>query len=154
MAIMNTSSPTETHTIESYIKAGSGTPTITWYNFAILQPKRDKDNTAEYQLEVDNLINDYMDVIELLLEKVPLSQDEQMKYYYNPELLAYDLYGSTEFDSFIMKINGIVDPMDFDMPVIKLMKKSDLVEICSDIYNAERRYIQDNRKKYNLKFYG
>ena len=140
----------KTSTIEEYINAGAGTPTITWYNYAILQPKRTTDGKVEYQLEIDNIINDYMDILNDIAEKVEMSQEEQLKYYYNPELLAFDLYGTTELDFVIMKLNGMVDPKEFDLPKIKLVRKSELIDVLSNIYNAEKRYLSGNRSKYNL----
>ena len=146
----NSKSVDKTSTIEEYINAGAGTPTITWYNYSVLQPKRSTDNKAEFQLEIDNIINDYLDILHDNEEKVELTQAEQLKYYYNPELLAFDIYGTTELDFVILKMNGMVDPKEFDLPKIKLVKKSVLVDLLSNIYNAEGKYLAANRSKYNL----
>lgn len=148
--MISTNSPDMTSTIEEYIASGSGTPTITWYNYSILQPENTTDNKVQIQFELYNLVDDYLDIFEDAASKVTMTQKEQQKYFYNPELLAYDLYGSTEFDFLILKINGIIDPKEFDIPDVKLIPKSTLVRICSDIYNSERSYIKENRRKYKL----
>ena len=148
--IVNLDSPDVASTIDDFIAAGSGTPTITWHNFAILQAENTTDNKVQFQFEIDNLINDYLDILDQLSTKVTMSVQEQHKYFYNPELLAFDLYGSTELDFIILKMNGIIDPKDFDMPTIKLLPKSVLIDVFSDIFNAESDYIDENRRSNGL----
>lgn len=150
LKIVNLDSPESASTIEDFIAAGAGTPTITWYNYALLQVEDTDDGQAKVHFETDNLINDYLDVLLDLAEEITMSEKEQKKYYYNPELLSFDIYGSIELDFIIMKLNGIIDPKDFDIPTIKLLRKSDLVDVMSDIFNAERKYLAANRKANGL----
>lgn len=147
---LNANKPDQQHTIEDYILSGAGNATITWYNFSLLQPMDAEDKSAQFQFEFNSLVNDYLDILNERAEKVTMSAEEQKKYYYNPELLAYDMYGSTEMDFIILRLNGMVDPKEFDVPTIKLVRQSDLISILSDIYNAERKYISGNRNKYNI----
>ena len=73
-----------------------------------------------------------------------------LKYSYNPGLLAYDIYGSSELEFVILKLNGIIDPKDFDFPTIKLIEVDTMSEVLSNIYNAEYKYIEKNREENGI----
>ena len=81
---------------------------------------------------------------------VQLSDKELAKYSYNPGLLAYDLYGSIELEFVILKLNGIIDPKDFDFPSIRLLEPQVMEDLLSNIYGSEAKYINDNREKYGI----
>lgn len=147
---LTSSSPDMANSIEDFIAAGEDSAIISYYNFSILQVEYSKDKTLRIDFTIDNLINDYMDVLKENAKKVKLTDQEKIKYYYNPDLLAYDIYGSTELDFIVMQMNGIIDPKDFDMPTLKLLYKSDLVNIMNRIYSAENRYLSANREQNNL----
>lgn len=143
-------SPDKASSIEDFISAGEDSAIISYYNFSVLQVEFSKDKSIRIDFTIDNLINDYMDILLDNSIKVQLTPQEKIKYYYNPDLLAYDIYGSTELDFIIMQMNGIIDPKDFDMPVLKLVKKSVLINIMNRIYTAENKYLTTNRENNNL----
>ena len=64
--------------------------------------------------------------------------------------MAYDIYGSSELEFVILKINGIIDPKDFDFPTIKLIPIDTMNEVLSNIYNAESKYIESNREENGI----
>lgn len=142
--------PDKSSSIEDFIAAGENAAIISFYNMSILQVEYSADKTMRLDFTIDNLITDYLDVLRESAVKVELSDADKRKYHYNPDLLAYDIYGSTELDFVIMYINGIIDPKDFNMPKIKLLSKSDLINILSRIYAAEHQYVSDNRDANNL----
>lgn len=147
---LTSSSPDMANSIEDFIAAGEDSAIISYYNFSILQVEYSKDKTLRIDFTIDNLINDYMDVLQEAAKKVKLTDAEKIKYFYNPDLLAYDIYGSTELDFVIMQMNGIIDPKDFDLPTLKLVYKSDLANIMNRIYSAENVYLTANRDLNNL----
>ena len=147
---LTSSSPDMANSIEDFIAAGEDSAIISYYNFSILQVEYSKDKTLRIDFTIDNLINDYMDVLQEAAKKVKLTDAEKIKYFYNPDLLAYDIYGSTELDFVIMQMNGIIDPKDFDLPTLKLVYKSDLANIMNRIYSAESVYLTANRDLNNL----
>ena len=75
------------------------------------------------------------------------------KYKYAPDLLAYDVYGTVQLDFVILKINGLIDPNDFDMKTVKLPYRSQLKAFLSAVYNKESGYIQQNRYDNGLRTY-
>lgn len=148
--ITSTSNPELANTIDDFIAAGKDAPLLTYYNFSIIQVEISKDKKLEVQLTSDNLVNDYLDIFKERGIKIQLSEDEKRKYYYNPDLLSYDLYGTTELDFIIMIMNGVISSNEFTIPTLLLIPKSELVDLLSRIYNSEQNYLIINRQRYNL----
>jgi len=147
---LTSTSPDMANSIENFIAAGEDSAIISYYNFSVLQVEFSEDKTIRVDFTIDNLINDYMDILQEACKKVKLTNAEKIKYYYNPDLLAYDIYGSTELDFLVMRLNGIIDPKDFDMPSLKLLYKTDLVNLMNRIYSAENAYLTANRESNGL----
>jgi hypothetical protein len=143
MALFSSNKPEETYTVSGFIEANSGSDEMTYYNFSILQQEVIGKDT--FQFTVSNIVDDYMEELKEYALLVQLSDLEKLKYHYNPELLAYDLYGSINLDFVILKLNGIIDPKDFDLPIIKVLNADTLKSLLSTIYNAEQDYIKNNR---------
>ena len=148
--LVNSSTPNISSSIEEFIAAGENNATISYYNMSILQVETTEDQTMQIQFTIDNLINDYLDILRDIAVKVPLTDAEKRKYHYNPDLLAYDIYGSTELDFVILMLNGIIDHKEFNMPKVLLINKSDLINVLSRIYTAEHKYLEDNRAQNNI----
>ena len=142
--------PDQAYSLEDFIAAGEDSAIINYYNFSILQVERTVDDSMEIQFTVDNLVNNYLDVFRDNAVKVKLTDAEKRKYYYNPDLLAYDIYGTVELDYLVMIVNGIIDPKEFNMPELRLIQKSTLISLMSRIYNAENGYLQKNRIENHL----
>ena len=132
------------HTVQEFIDSNTGSKSVSYHNFSILDQKDINNDTVQF-IDI-NLVDDYMDELKQISVNVQLSNKELIKYSYNPGLLAYDIYGSVELEFVILKLNGIIDPKDFDFPTIKLVEISSMQEILSNIYNAESKYIQYNRE--------
>ena len=131
------------HTVEEFIESNTGSKSINYHNFSILQQEEVSGETL--QLLDMNIVDDYIDELQSVCVNVQLSDKELMKYSYNPGLLAYDVYGSTELEFVILKLNGVIDPKDFNFPTIKLVEVSVLEDILSTIYSAENKFIKYNR---------
>ena len=132
------------HTVEEFIESNTGSKSINYHNFSILQQEEVSGETL--QLLDMNIVDDYIDELQSVCVNVQLSDKELMKYSYNPGLLAYDVYGSTELEFVILKLNGVIDPKDFNFPTIKLVEVSVLDDILSTIYSAENKFIKYNRE--------
>lgn len=136
------------HTVEEFIDSNDGSRSITYHNFSILEQKEIDGETFQF---IDlNIIDDYIEELRQIAIPIQLTDKELLKYSYNPGLLAYDIYGSTELEFVILKLNGIIDPKDFDFPTIKLIQPDILEETLSNIYNAETTYINNNREQNGI----
>ena len=148
--VLSGNDPTSANNLDDFIAYGKNMATITHYNYSILQTISSDDKTLDMQFSVSNLVDDYLDDLRDIAVTVPLSLQEQRKYYYKPDLLAYDIYGSIELEFIILKLNGIINPDEFDFPNVKLINQSRLISLLSDIYNTEIKFLNANREKYNL----
>lgn len=147
-------SPETTYTLEQFIETGVGSFRGTYANLSIIKKsnyrKRDIYSDDEILYTELNFINDYMEEIMENAILVKLDHKEQLKYKYAPDLLAYDIYGSTEFGYILMLVNGIVNPDDFVMERVYLFSQEVMSEIISTIYNSERNYIVESREENDL----
>jgi len=133
--------PSETYTIQDFITAGASVE-ITYAKTSILE----KVGTIEYP--VHNIIYDYMEELLAVSVLVTLTDKEYQKYLYSPKILAYDLYGYTDFYFIIMALNNICNVKDFNFRKVRVLRPSDL-SIVNRIMVAEKKYIQDNRERIN-----
>ena len=138
--------PEKTATIEEFIDMGD-TDDITYANFSILVKCIGENSIVQYAQ--DNIIYDYLPELNERTVTLTMTDNEFIKYRYKPKLLAYDLYGSTEVYFVIMALNGMCNIKDFNKKKLKLLYKSDLLELLNEIYSAESDYILYNRVHLN-----
>lgn len=138
--------PERTATVEDFIDMGD-TDDITYANFSILVKCIGENSIVQYAQ--DNIIYDYLPELNERTVTLTMTDNEFIKYRYKPKLLAYDLYGSTEVYFVIMALNGMCNIKDFNKKKLKLLYKSDLIELLNEIYSAESSYIMYNRVHLN-----
>ena len=127
--------PRQTTTIEELIESGKGV-TISYYNLSFL----DMMSNGTW-VSVLNVVNDYMPELKAVAYDVELKQSEQQTYFYKPKLLSLDVYGDTELYYIILLMNDMADVKEFTKPIIKMLKKQDMNNLISAIYNAEKAAI-------------
>lgn len=136
----------KTHTLEEFVSM-KYQDSLTYREFSIIE----KVNGLE--LIEHNLIDDYLDELSALCVTVTLSNAEYNKYKYAPDLLAYDVYGSTQLDFVILFANDMIDPKNFDLRSIKLPYASQMRSFLNDVYNSNAGYIEQNRADNDEVFY-
>lgn len=141
---MATLRATQTPTVDEFIEA-SESMSITYNSLCMSNLLKDED----ISITIFNVIDDYIDEILEYANPVALSREDYDKYSQAPKLLSYRMYGTTEFDFIIMRINGIYDPKDFTMRKLKLLNKVDLTTILSQIYNANKKLIDVYNENHN-----
>jgi hypothetical protein len=138
-----TDSPAYTCTLAEFVEAGTSDD-MTYRNFSIL----DKKNGIEI---IDHcIVDDYLTELKTISVKVTgITDMERVHYRYSPDLLAYDVYGSTQLDFIILAVNGIATPTEFTMRGdLYLPRNSVLKDFLSSVYNAESEYMSANRAEY------
>lgn len=140
----NSVNPILAHTVKEFLASDSGDNDINYYNFSLLESRKVDEDNVEFAYS--NILDDYMQELKSISVQVTMNDLEKSKYYYNPDLLSFDMYGTTELDFIILKLNGIIDPKEFDMESILLVRRSDLSEFLSAIYSAEKAYLEYNRE--------
>lgn len=136
--------PQYTYTVQDFINQGKSIE-MTYYNTSLLE-KYTGDN-IEIEYSRDNIIYDYIEEMEFLSKDIVMTEEEFRKYRYNPQLLSYDVYGTTDLAFAILALNGTCNMKDFNNRKIKMLYKTDMFEVLSEIYNAESNTIKFNRAK-------
>ena len=135
------SNPAKTYTLQDFIGMKSQDE-ITYINYSILS----KTNNITYTNQT--IIDFYMkELKDLCMEITDFTQDEMNKYKYSPDLLAYDIYGSTQLDFIVLLSNGIIDPKEFDLSRGKIYLPTliDLTDFLSKVYESEGTWLSINR---------
>lgn len=132
------SNPAKTYTIPDFIEQGQSDD-LTYTNFSIIR------NSTIGEFADINILDFYISEIKSICLRVEtFSEDEISKYKYFPDLLAYDIYGSTQLDFILLIVNGIVDPKEFDFKrgYLLIPPKSKLFTILDEILNSESKWIK------------
>ncbi len=124
--------PQATYTIEQFIESGKGV-TISYFNLSFL----DKMSNGIWTT-VLNVVNDYIPELIAASNLVELKYKEQEKYFYKPKLLCYDIYGNPELYFIVLLMNDMADVKEFTKSRIRLLKKSYMSMLLTEIFNAER----------------
>ena len=140
------SDPALTYTLDQFI-AMQYVDEVTYRNFAILEV------VNGIELLDHNLVDDYLPELESICVDCELTLEQQKRYKYAPDLLAYDVYGSTQLDFVILLANDMIDPKEFNLKVVRLPYKSPMTTFMSSIYNANASYVSQNRSYNNLNMY-
>jgi hypothetical protein len=138
--------PALTFTLTDFIEAGQSDQ-LTYDTFSLFN-ELNGVSIATY-----NIVSDYLSELKQTCVQIPkenITVDQLARYKYNPDLLAYDLYGSTQLDFVILFINDMIDPKDFDIKTIKLIRASVMKQLLSDVYNTNEGYILQNRSDNNI----
>lgn len=131
-----------TCTLEGFINYKDIDSNIYYSNLSIFEKSID----GESLLLSYNVLNDYIDEIMDMTVTVTLTDEEYIKYQYNPKLLAYTLYGSTEYYYIILFVNSMASVKEFNKRKIKLLRPKDLSEVLSSIYSSEESFISKARE--------
>ena len=128
----------QTYTLEQFILMKS-TDDMTYNNFSIY-------DYIDGQKVLDrNIVDDYLEELVKLSSIVELNTEEYKKYKYSPDLLAYDIYGSTQLDFVILAANDMIDPKDFNLKKLKLPTVSAMKVFLNEVYSANSNWISKNR---------
>ncbi len=135
----------KTHTIEEFIDK-KFEDQLTYRNFSIV------DYSDGIELIDRNLISEYLPILLRACTNYSFTAREYRKYKYCPDLLSYDLYGTTQLDFLLMMLNDMVDPKEFTMKIIKLPDVRILRTALSDILSVNSGFIEQNRSDHNLSY--
>ena len=124
--------PATAYTLSSFIELGRATDIISYTKLCY------RERHGDISYVVKNVLDDYIYEMKTLAVKVQLDSKELMKYKYNPKVLSYDLYGTTEFYPFILILNDMCNIHQFDLSkkTLYLITRNVLADSLSKIYNS------------------
>lgn len=135
-------------TIEETIENGNEI-TLSYINTSILRKLQMDGTDDSIDVPDTNVCYDYLKELLAVADKIELSDDEYAKYKYRPDILSYDLYGTTTYEFILLAINKIISPKYFTKKKIYVIDSEYIEEVLTDIYNAEQEYITLNRADYD-----
>ena len=144
MARSNDTPAAKTYTLSDFIGAGNADELV-YKNFAILR------NSLDAQFVDYTVLDFYMYELRQICAKVmnkDITKEERVKYQYCPDLLAYDIYKSTQMDFIILLANGIISPKDFDFrkSFIYIPSPKYVFKFLNQVYNSEKKWLDKNPK--------
>jgi hypothetical protein len=128
--------PRKAHTLSEFLSATAASSAISYPKLSFIE----KIDRIEYP--VKNVLNDYLYELKQSALEITLDQQQELKYFYRPKLLASDIYGSTELYYIILLLNDICDIKYFNINPLKMLTKNDMSELISKIYNVEKTAIE------------
>ena len=102
----------DTSTIEDTNEAGKEI-TLSFINMAILNKLKIEGTDDTIDVPETNVCYDYLKELLAVADKIELSDEEYAKYKYRPDILSYDLYGTTTYEFILLAINKIISPKYF-----------------------------------------
>ena len=126
--------------LNEFISLSEKTP-ISYNNTSFIEP------FGNVNFTIHNVIMDYIEELRELSYSVSFTEKEYRKYKYKPKLLANDIYGNGEYYFIILAINNLADVKYFDQKTVLLLKREDMVDCISKIYNTEKNNIDIYNKK-------
>lgn len=82
------------------------------------------------------------------IKMLQLTNDQYRKYRYRPKTLSFDLYGTIELGTALMRINGCVSMSEFNFYKLKVFDQS-IVDALIEVMNKEKERITLNNSEVN-----
>lgn len=141
---MATSIPKLTTTVEGFIESSENIR-MSYSNLSLKNLNKDND----ISLIVYNVLDDYIDELKEASVEYEFTNEEYIKFCQAPKLLADVLYNNTELDFIILRINGLYDPQEFTMRKIKILKRTTINDLLSQIYRSNKKFIDEYNQRNN-----
>lgn len=94
----------------------------------------------------DSILSKYKDDLESTSITKILDSKEENRYFYNPQLLSYDLYGSTQYWHLLLELNNMYSAIEFNQNPIKVYSGR-FVDMINSILALEEESININSEK-------
>lgn len=98
-------------------------------NSFFLKEVFDRYNGEKAVMSGDSIITKYLDELRGDTHTVALSDEEFAKYQYNPKLMSFDVYGTTELWFLILLANELYSATQFNMQTLRMYKPNALSKI-------------------------
>lgn len=134
---------TETCSLEEFVDSATSS-SLSYHTFCLIENIEMPDGMI-MEAPVFTVINDYLEELKEQCVTIKLTEDQYQQYKHKPKLLSYYLYGTTELDFLILKLNECFHPYEFERYDIKLVSRQNLMTILTDIKSSE----MSNIKLYN-----
>ena len=90
-------------------------------------------------ISIYNKLDKYMNIIKSGCVKIELTEEQYQRFRFRPKHLSFLLYKTTELWFLLLKVNNIVDIMDFDLRELYIFNSKNL-SVINDIFIKEHDY--------------
>lgn len=101
------------------------------------------ENNDKIIINYQSIVDRYADYLNKIIVDYTFTDEEYLKYRFQPKLLSQDMYNTIELWSLILRINNIVSVIGFDKQKIKLFTE-DIFDVLNEILIMESDDIRDN----------
>lgn len=134
--------PFEMSNMESLIKAGKNLD-ISHEKMHLKAFFIDKENN-KIIINYTSLIDKYYDFIKKIIIDYEMTDEEFIKYKFQPKRFCMDMYGTTELWSTLLRINNMVSAIQFTNKKIKAFTQ-DIFDVLNEILILEDDRLKSNR---------
>ena len=89
-------------------------------------------------IPLNQLVAQYRYFLEPYLIRIELNDYEYSIYRYQPKRLAYELYNTTEFWSFLLMINNCISKLDFDKKILTVLDPQNIKRFLNELLILEK----------------
>ena len=100
-------------------------------------------NNENFVFSISGIFDKYYELMKERTMLIELSDSEYRKYIYKPKLLSLDLYGTTELDFLLLRLNNMTSCIYFNKQTIKVFDK-DITTLLNEIMIHENNNYIDN----------
>lgn len=100
-------------------------------------------------MNYESLLNKYRDYLQKIIITRTLTDIEYAKYKFQPKLMSFELYGTTELWSSILSINNLTSASEFTLQKVKLFTY-DIFDVINEILILEDDEIKANNAEVGL----
>lgn len=90
-----------------------------------------------------SLPNKYFDYISDIVTSVTMTDEEYIKYRYQPKLFCYNYYGTTELWALLLKVNNMTSAIEFNKKNIKVFSQ-EIFSLLNEIFILEKENITND----------
>lgn len=91
----------------------------------------------------EDILKKYRGDLESHIQTITMTDQQQRRWMYNPKVMSYDLYGTTELWFTIVQLNEVYSTTQLNMNPIKAYSAS-ILKVLSRIYALEKPLLDEN----------
>lgn len=94
-------------------------------------------NGDTIRVPINSIIDKYRDLLDQYIYQYTIPEEEFKMYKWNPKMLSYNLYDTTEYWYLLLAINNCVSKIDFVNNTIKIIDPKRLTEFVNEVMILE-----------------
>jgi hypothetical protein len=89
------------------------------------------------RISITSILDRYRFILDEYIYQYTIPEDEFVRYRFNPKMLSYDLYDTTEYWFLLLAINNCVSKIDFTNNTVKIIDPKSISEFVNEVMILE-----------------